>query len=567
MSTRRRPNYAVDHAIGALLAIVYVAVLIKTASAIGYARDEGFYFRASQSYAGWFELLGRSPLAAIEQSAVDAAWSNNHEHPGLVKSVFALSWTYLYKKLHWFAEEGTSFRFGGMCFAGATLWLVHVWGARARGRATGLVAALLFALLPRVFYHAHLDCFDVPIVFMWTLCAYCYWRSLEKQGIGWALATGVVFGLALNTKHNSWFLPFALLLHTLLTRGRSVWRGLRHAEIRVPPALWAMAFLGPMVLLATWPWLWFDPVGRFTQYAQFHLHHDYYNMIFLGVNYWKPPMPRGYMWLMTAATVPMITLALFGVGAAISAWRTTGHRFSSRAPRPPYDPAGTTLLWAIGLVVQLAPWILSTNTPIFGGTKHWFTAYPFLCLFAGVGFVWVAEQLADVWRSSPLGRVPRWLQQSALGASVLVAPLVETLHAHPWGLSNYTPLVGGASGAASLGLNRQFWGFTTGAVAGWLNEHASPGQTVYIHDTAGDSWDMLRRDGRIAPHVQAAWSIPSSTFALYHHEEHMEGVEYQIWATYGTASPAYIGAYDGVPIIYVYAVPGQVRADKARAGE
>ncbi|MGF2075737.1 hypothetical protein, partial [Enterococcus casseliflavus] len=32
------------------------------------------------------------------------------------------------------------------------------------------------------------------------------------------------------------------------------------------------------------------------------------------------------------------------------------------------------------LVIIALPW-----TPIFGGTKHWFTAYPFLALFAGAG--------------------------------------------------------------------------------------------------------------------------------------------------------------------------------------
>ena len=69
---------------------------------------------------------------------------------------------------------------------------------------------------------------------------------------------------------------------------------------------------------------------------------------------------------------------------------------------------------------------------------------------------------------------------------------------------------------------------------------------------------MLHRDGRLLPHVNAAWSIPGSNFALYHHEEHMETIEYQIWASYGTATPAHLGVYDGVPVIYVYAKPGQM---------
>jgi hypothetical protein len=253
-----------------------------------------------------------------------------------------------------------------------------------------------------------------------------------------------------------------------------------------------------------------------------------------------------------------VTLLLFLVGAASRA-RTKLAPLFSRGAAIDYDPRGTDLLWAIGVMVAYAPWILSTATPIFGGTKHWFTAYPFLCLFAGVGFERIAELIGGLASGTFLARVPARALDVALGAAVIAAPLAETSHSHPWGLSNYTPLVGGASGAATLGLNRQFWGFTTGAVTDWLNEHASGGQSVFIHDTAGESWDMLHRDGRLLPQVGAAWSVQGSTLALYHHEEHMETVEYQIWTAYGTATPVHIGVYDGVPIIYVYAKSVQTK--------
>jgi 4-amino-4-deoxy-L-arabinose transferase-like glycosyltransferase len=442
-----------------------------------------------------------------------------------------------------------------MCFAAVGVWLIYIWGTRARSRKAGLAAAALFALMPRIFYHAHLDCFDVPIAVMWTLCAYAYWRSLEKPTLGWALLAGVLFGLALDTKHNSWFLPPALCLHALLARGGSFLRGLGSGRVRAPLALWAMASVGPLVFFALWPWIWFDTVERLTGYAQFHLNHEYYNMVYMGVTYWKPPMPRSYVWFMTLATVPTITLLLFSIGA----WSRLESRVlplvSRSAPRSPPDPLHTDLLWAIGLFVQYAPWVFSTNTPIFGGTKHWFSAYPFLCLFAGVGFDVTLTKVRALLPASSIGRVPNRLVDAATFLAVIAAPLAETVHSHPWGLSSYTPLVGGAPGAATIGLNRQFWGFTTGAVTGWLNEHAKPGQSVFIHDTAGEAWDMLHRDGRLAANVQAAWSVQGSAFALYHHEEHMETVEYQIWTAYRTSSPAHIGVYDGVPIIYVYARP------------
>jgi len=41
--------------IGAALALIYLAVLIFTADAIGIAKDEGYYFNASGSNYGWFK--------------------------------------------------------------------------------------------------------------------------------------------------------------------------------------------------------------------------------------------------------------------------------------------------------------------------------------------------------------------------------------------------------------------------------------------------------------------------------------------------------------------------------
>ncbi len=139
-----------------------------------------------------------------------------------------------------------------------------------------------------------------------------------------------------------------------------------------------------------------------------------------------------------------------------------------------------------------------------------------------------------------------------LGAAVVAAPIAETLHAHPWALSSYTPLVGGAPGGASLGLNRSFWGYTTGAVVDYLNEHVPPRGTVYIHDTAGQAWDMLLRDGRLRKDIRGVGAVAGADFALYHHEKHMLGQAYQAWVAFGTTSPEHIAGLDGVPVILVY---------------
>ena len=524
-----------DPWIALLLGGIYVLLLVKTSSTLGYARDEGFYFHAAESYARWFELLSRSPSEALGRPAIDAAFSVNREHPVLAKGLFALSWL-ANQRWHLFAEEGTSFRFPGMCFGGLAVGLCYLWGAQAWSRAAGLMAALLFALVPTTFYHAHLDCFDVPITAMWLLVAYCYHRSVVIGGWGWALAAGVAFGLALDTKHNSWFLPFAVVAHGALARGGRWRRDLATGNIPVPLALPMMAVVGPLVFVGLWPHVWYDTAARLAAYVQFHTGHDYYNIEYLGVTHWRPPFPRSYAWVMTAATVPAITLALAAVGAVI------GAREHRRA-------RSVALLWGLGVLVNYAPW-LSPGTPIFGGTKHWMAAYPFLALFAGVGFDWIGTTLA----AAAPGARRRWVAVAA-GAAVVAAPLVETLRAHPWGLSAYTPLVGGTPGGATLGLNRGFWGYTTGSVVGLLNERVPRGGTVFIHDTAWESWRMLQRDGRLRADIRGVLSLEGADAAIYHHEQHMGGVEYQIWVALGTTTPAVVKGLDGVPIAWVYLRP------------
>jgi 4-amino-4-deoxy-L-arabinose transferase-like glycosyltransferase len=520
-----------DLALGAGLCVGYLALLLTTVKDLGYARDEGFYFQAARSYEAWFELLRSDWARALAPATIDRYWAVNHEHPALMKSLFAFSHRYLWSGLGLFHEQGTAYRFPAMVLSALGVAATYAWGARACGRVAGLVAALSFAWMPRVFFHAHLACFDMPVTALLLITSYAFARSLDGS-LAWAIATGVLYGLLLDTKHNAWLLPGAFGLHLLITRGRSAVRELRAGHFAVPHAFWAMLVISPLVLYAGWPWIWHDTAARLREYAQFHLQHEYYNMEFLGQTYWKPPMPRLYAWVMTLATVPGVTLLLFAVGIVASALK----------------PCSTALLWLLCLLMCYAPW-WSEATPIFGGTKHWLTAYPFLCLFAGSGFQHAAGRIAELMKGQAWARVSR----PAFAASVLIGPLCMTLHSEPWGLSFYTPLVGGAPGAASLGLNRTFWGYTTGAVQGFINQHAPPRASVFVHDTALQSWEMLRADGRVRADLHGTLAIAGSALALYHHEPHMQRVEYQTWLDYGHAAPAAVGSYDGVPVVWVYA--------------
>lgn len=184
------------------------------------------------------------------------------------------------------------------------------------------------------------------------------------------------------------------------------------------------------------------------------------------------------------------------------------------------------------------------------------TAYPFLALFAGVGFSYLATVLRMELRrmkQAPLRRAARGpIAAAVFFAVTIAAPAAETWSSHPWGLSSYSPLVGGAKGAATLGLNRTFWGYTTGSVVDYLNREVPKNGTVYVHDTSWPAWEMLLKDGRLRKDIRGTGAVHDAMFALYHHEQHMQGQEYQAWVAYGTVQPAHVAGLHGVPVIWIY---------------
>jgi len=553
-AARGRTPRPLDHLIGLMLCTAYVLLLLRTADSIGLARDEGIYVDAAQVYAGWLERVWQAPGEALQQHASDLAFQYNHEHPPLFKMLFGLGHL-ARQKLDWFSSESQSFRFAGMLSAGLLLWLIYIFGTRLYGRTAGLFAALAYALLPRPFYHAHLNAFDVPITLLSTAVTYAYWRSLQSRR--WALLTGLVFGLALLTKHNSWILPCIFVVHFALASvvERRARRRDRVRRLRLFP-LWLIAMLtiGPLVFVLGWPWLWHDTLPRLRAYAAFHLHHEYYNIEYFGVNYFWPPFPSSYAWVMTAFTVPLTTLAsgVCGIGLSVRrSWQELGELFvppsAAGSNRCDHDPDQATLLL---LGALLAPLVVISwpTTPIFGGTKHWFPAYPLLALFAGRAFAELAARL-------PGKRTLRPVLAISAGGWLLAPAALETAHSHPFALSHYTALAGGPPGAAEMGMNRQFWGFTTRSLVPYLLEVLPQGGTLYVCDTIYRAFDMLIRDRHLPPSFHITGDIALADYALVHHEKHFAEVDQQIWTTYGSVQPAHVLLYDGVPIISVYKNP------------
>jgi hypothetical protein len=591
--TRRWRRFIVPLA----LALATSAWLLAVEGRQGLARDEAQYFRAGERYWGWFEEVGDAvragkPGRAFSRTVVDSYWGDNHEHPPLMKTLYGLSWRLFHRcdcvgpkqglhpiavhgkhrTLPLFARESTAFRFPAILLAGLGVALVYGFARRFVGPWAAAGAAVLSIAQPHTFFHAQISCFDAPIAVMAVLVALAYWKSLRSPR--WGILCGVFYGLALATKHNAWLIPCFLLVHYLWMR-----RGdfLRLRPPRVPLAFLSMATLGPIVLFALWPWLWHAPMARAREWVQRHTQHEHYNFEYLGQNWNLPPPPaQTGRWLLRATfpfvstgfTLPVTTLALAAAGAVVLSRRRRKEVPADQPPLVSLEPPepGSRASWLRpGADVDLAPGMflavqilgpLATlalpSTPIFGGVKHFLPAMPFLAMLAGVGLAWVTRRANSLVRPSRLARaLPATL------AGLLCLPAVaETQRSHPDGVGHYNLLAGGFAGGASLGMNRQFWGYSVLPLLPWIKAHRPPSNRIYWHDVLHDAIVMYARDGRLPVGIGDMGVgeplVAQSDLGVVILEKHFAVYDYLHWEAFQTTQPAQVYAHEGVPFVVVY---------------
>lgn len=600
----RAPS-STDRRIALGLGLLTFAVLWATERPVGFVRDESVYFAAAEQFSRWWSLLFHRPATALSDSVITQAFDFNHEHPMLMKSLFGWSHALFHGRLGW-VRPAAGFRLPAFAVAALIPALLHLWGSALYGRRAGLFAAVCFFLAPRHFFHAHLSCFDMPVAAMWLLVVYLFWRA--EEDLRFAPWTGLAFGLALATKHNAFFLPVVLTPFGVLAawqvageEGRRVlgrvgrtavaflaflallvvvegrdglvksWQLLspqtfglvalvvgltvlalqlrRHdpvAFVQLAPLV-AMGLLGPIVFYVHWPWLWYHPVDRLAGYFEFHATHVHYAWTYFGHVLRAPPFPLPYVLVITALTLPVSLALPMGVGLLRSGLRTLGALVPALGRRA--GPGGTTewlllvnALFSIGLISL-------PDVPHFGGVKHWLPSMPFLALLAAREFDRAASGLSTVLKLTPHRAT---IASVLLGAVVLLPALTLTVHVHPYGTSAYGELAGGTPGAASLGLQRQYWSNNVTGVLPWIDARAQRGARVWLHEVNGLSFRDYQRNDMLRADVMPVGGPEDADLAAIQYHQEFREQEVLVWQAFGTWVPS-AGLYlDETPQVVVY---------------
>ncbi|MBK8010978.1 MAG: glycosyltransferase family 39 protein [Deltaproteobacteria bacterium] len=578
-------------AIALVLATAYFVILFATANAVGFVRDEGYYFKAGGEYMGFFDTLFSSRfLDAFSDAEIERHLGFNTEHPPLAKFTFGI----MHRILHdWLGltSNAQGFRAGGFLFAALSVIATFLLGRTLVSPRVGLLAAAGLACLPRYFFDAHLACFDVAITALWTFSLLTFYRALytKERPNRYALVAAIVFGLALATKLNALFLPVVWIFMWWVAPPAPIrFRLERNAkggfDVSLPPipkALIACAVVGPLVFIAVWPHLWHDTFARIGAYIAFHLRHEHYPISWFHSLLVEPPFPVSFPVVMSALTIPGPILVLGAMGFGVTAFRVVRHRSRS----------DTLLLASIVLPILL---IALPTTPIFGGVKHWYNAMPALSIVAARTLddavrrlrVHLSRSLEPLlWRrpSRPgrPGRHGRHMRRVLMAAATTAATSLFLLpgvlgcwFSHPNGIGFYNELAGGFRGGAALGLQRGFWGYYARPLYEALGRRSNTdrsqgGLRVFFNRTNYDSYAMYRRDGVIPSNVTYANEAAGADIGIAFEQPEHAHQEGAIWATMGTRP--YDGVYqDNVTLVQAYArgpssqPPPEVQPDRGK---
>ena len=181
------------HLLAAILALCWLCWLCASSHQVGIPRDESIYFYAADRFAQWWSKLAELGWGAFSKSEIDQGFGFNHEHPMLMKSLFGLSHHWLHQRWEFISDPILAYRLPTIFMSSLLIYLTVLLGSAWRGLWVGGVAGVILMGMPRLFFHSHLACFDLPVTLMWLAITLAYLGALRHRR--WVIGVGVMLGL------------------------------------------------------------------------------------------------------------------------------------------------------------------------------------------------------------------------------------------------------------------------------------------------------------------------------------------------------------------------------------
>jgi len=336
------------------------------------------------------------------------------------------------------ADSASAWHLVNFLFFQLGIYFLYRISKRWMNEPGALFAATFFTFQPLLWGHSFINPKDPPFL-TFFLAALCIGFEMvdaiendEKKKTKKILLASFFLGIATSIRVLG---PLAGLLVFIyfLTKGKmmkdvSAWRSFIF-----------YGFLSVIIMFATWPYLWENPIGNFINVFQFMSDNPTnLSVLYNGVVYNASELPRSYLPFMLVTTLTEPTWILFAIGVMSGYWRPINSR--RKKPKTYRDKiVSLSLMFALFLI--LITYVLVRKPSMYDGFRHFLFIIPPVFIFVGIGFQFVMEKIA-LWLSHP-----SWLHAGA--ALLLIVPGIAGIaKLHPYEYAYYNSFVGGMNGVA-----------------------------------------------------------------------------------------------------------------------
>lgn len=427
-----------------------------------------------------------------------------------------------------------SYRVYGIFLAACLVGLIFYWVSKIYGTFAGLIASLSLAIYPLFFAESHFNTEkDIPETVYWSFLMFSVWRGITSKSWRWIIAAGVFFGLALGTKFNILFAGPVIILWLLvylidqyLNNGRPNLINKVRDNTRLILAGIAAPFIGLVIFIGLWPYLWQDiPLGLTKVFGFYKTigtttSIDSRFIWHFGLDIFP------IKWIIN--TTPIVILFLSGVGIFYSLLFFKNEKNK------------TSLLFFLWLFIPIAR-VTMPGSDIYGGIRQIMEYIPAMAIFSGIGAMFFQKLVLTNFKI--LAYKNGILVSIAI--TLLFFPIIfKLIQIHPNENVYFNPIIGGLAGAKAKDF--PFWGVSFGAPyrlgVEWLNDNALEGANV-----------VFARE--LIPNIPRIWLRQDLNLFNGNRSGYLKKGEYVIGLSYqGSESTSYFDRYLDKELIPVHQI-------------
>jgi len=332
---------------------------------------------------------------------------------------------------------------------------------RFADRRIGLLAVAFLLLAPRLFADSFYNSKDAVFMAAFAIALNTAIAFVLQPRPWSAVLHALATAFAIDVRIAAIVIPAATVA---ILAVRAVKR-----EVPARRSLSALAiYLAAMVVLvvALWPWLWSDPLGRFGQalvaMSRFRFDHD---ILYMGAFVRSTQLPWHYIPVWVSITTPPLYLLLFVVGTAATVWQFI---MSGRGLWK--DEAELQDLVFLGMFVVPVSAVILLHSVLYDGWRQLYFIYPAFLLVALKGW-------HTLWSGAIAARVrrPALVVVTAISFAATAAWMWRT---HP--LQNvYFNVLAGTNLKASYELD--YWGLSTRGALEYVLAH-DPSESINVRE-------------------------------------------------------------------------------------